>query len=36
VMRNIRDEEIRLSTSVLREYAPEPGRSFNVGVRMEF
>ena len=36
VVRNIRDEEIRLSTSVLREYAPEPGRSFNVGVRMEF
>ena len=35
-VRNIRDEEIRLSTSVLREYAPEPGRSFNVGVRMEF
>ena len=35
-VRNIRDEEIRLSTSVLREYAPEPGRSFNLGVRMEF
>ncbi len=35
-LNNIRDEEIRLSTSVLREYAPEPGRSFNVGVRMEF
>ncbi|MGB1438413.1 MAG: TonB-dependent receptor, partial [Luminiphilus sp.] len=35
-LNNIRDEEIRLSTSVLREYAPEPGRSFNLGVRMEF
>ncbi len=35
-VRNIRDEEIRLSTSVLRESAPEPGRSFNVGVRVEW
>ena len=35
-VRNIQDEEIRLSTSVLREFAPEPGRSFDLGVRVEF
>lgn len=33
-MRNITDEEIRLSTSWLREYAPEPGRSLNLGIRL--
>jgi len=36
VIRNLTDEEIRLSTSFLREYAPESGRSFNLGIRMEF
>ena len=35
-VRNLTDEEIRLSTSFLREYAPESGRSFNLGIRMEF
>jgi iron complex outermembrane recepter protein len=35
-VRNIQDEEIRLSTSVLREFAPEPGRSFDLGVRVQF
>lgn len=34
-VRNILDEEIRLSTSFLREEAPEPGRSLQVGVRWE-
>ena len=31
---NITDEEIRLSTSFLREFAPEPGISLEGGVRL--
>ncbi|PIE38140.1 MAG: TonB-dependent receptor [Gammaproteobacteria bacterium] len=31
---NITDEDIRLSTSFLRDYAPEPGRSVEVGLRL--
>ncbi len=34
-VRNIADEEIRLSTSWLREYAPEPGRSVELGIRLD-
>lgn len=34
--RNVNDEEIRLSTSVLREFAPEPGRSLEAGIRLLF
>jgi iron complex outermembrane receptor protein len=33
---NITDEEIRLSTSFLRDVAPEPGRSVGVGLRYVF
>lgn len=33
---NLSDEEIRLSTSFLREVAPEPGRSLETGVRLSF
>ena len=33
---NISDEEIRLSTSFLRDFSPEAGRSFKAGVRMTF
>lgn len=32
-VRNLTDEEIRLSTSFLREDAPEPGRSLQFGIR---
>jgi iron complex outermembrane receptor protein len=35
-LKNISDEEIRLSTSVLREIAPEPGRSVEAGLRFTF
>ena len=34
-LRNVTDEEIRLSTSWLREYAPEMGRSLDLGFRLE-
>jgi iron complex outermembrane receptor protein len=34
-VRNLTNEEIRLSTSFLREYAPEPGRSLQFGVRWD-
>ena len=34
-MTNVTDEEIRLSTSPLKLWAPEPGRSVNVGFRFE-
>lgn len=34
--KNITDEEIRLSTSFLRNYAPQAGESFEVGVRLSF
>lgn len=33
---NITDEEIRLSTSFLREIAPEAGRSIEAGIRLTF
>lgn len=34
--KNIGDEEIRLSTSFLRNYAPEAGESIEAGLRFEF
>lgn len=34
--RNIGDEQIRLSTSFLREVAPEAGRSVQAGIRYSF
>ncbi|SDK62899.1 TonB-dependent receptor [Microbulbifer yueqingensis] len=34
--RNLLDEEIRNSTSLLRDFAPEPGRSVEAGVRFLF
>jgi len=34
--RNLGDEEIRLSTSYLRGFAPEAGRSLEVGVRFRY
>ncbi|WP_226664464.1 TonB-dependent receptor [Microbulbifer aggregans] len=34
--RNLLDEEIRNSTSLLRDYAPEAGRSIEAGVRFHF
>ena len=34
--KNITDEEIRLSTSFLRNYAPEAGQSVAVGIRFSF
>jgi iron complex outermembrane receptor protein len=33
--RNLTDAEIRSATSFIREYAPEPGRSIDVGMRWE-
>ena len=33
---NLADEVIRLHTSYLKEVAPQMGRSFAAGVRMEF
>jgi iron complex outermembrane receptor protein len=33
---NLLDEEIRNSTSFLKEIAPQPGRSFGIGARYEF
>ncbi|KGE03590.1 TonB-dependent receptor [Pseudohaliea rubra] len=35
-LKNIGDEEIRLSTSFLRNYAPQPGESIEAGVRLTF
>ena len=35
-LKNISDEEIRLSTSFLRDIAPEAGRSIEAGVRFNF
>jgi len=35
-LKNITDEEIRLSTSFLRNYAPQPGRSVEAGLRFTF
>ena len=34
--KNIGDEEIRLSTSFLRDLAPEAGRSLETGIRLSF
>lgn len=34
--KNLGDEEIRSSTSLLRDFAPEPGRSVEAGVRLVF
>ncbi len=34
--KNLTDEEIRLSTSYLRDLAPEPGRSIEAGLRVMF
>jgi len=36
VARNLLNEEIRLSTSLLRDYQPQPGRNFILGVRARF
>jgi iron complex outermembrane receptor protein len=33
---NLTDEEIRASTSFLRDFAPEPGRALEAGVRLRF
>jgi iron complex outermembrane receptor protein len=35
-LKNLTDEEIRLSTSFLRNYAPQPGESIEAGVRLTF
>ncbi len=34
--RNLLNEEIRLSTSLLKDYVPQPGRSLIIGVRTRF
>ena len=34
--RNLLNEEIRLSTSLLKDYVPQPGRNFIAGVRTRF
>lgn len=34
--RNLLNEEIRLSTSLLKDYVPQPGRNFIVGMRTRF
>jgi iron complex outermembrane receptor protein len=34
--RNLGDDEIRLSTSFLRGFAPEAGRSLEVGIRLSY
>lgn len=34
--RNLLNEEIRLSTSLLKDYVPQPGRNFIIGVRTRF
>ena len=33
---NLTDQEIRNSASFLRDFAPEPGRSLEVGMRLSF
>jgi iron complex outermembrane receptor protein len=33
---NLTDQEVRNSASFLRDFAPEPGRSFETGVRLMF
>ena len=35
-IRNVTDEEVRYSTSTLRDFAPAPGRNVRVGVRASF
>ena len=35
-VRNVTDEEVRYSTSTLRDFAPAPGRNVRVGVRASF
>jgi iron complex outermembrane receptor protein len=35
-LRNLLDEDIRLSTSLLKDVAPQPGRSLIVGIRSSF
>ena len=34
--RNLLNEEIRLSTSLLKDYVPQPGRNLIVGLRTRF
>ncbi len=34
--RNLLNEDIRLSTSLLKDYVPQPGRNFIIGVRTRF
>jgi iron complex outermembrane receptor protein len=34
--RNLLNEEIRLSTSLLKDYVPQPGRNFIIGLRTRF
>jgi iron complex outermembrane receptor protein len=34
--RNLLNEEIRLSTSLLKDYVPQPGRNLMIGVRARF
>jgi len=36
VARNLLNEEIRLSTSLLKDYVPQPGRNLIIGVRTRF
>ena len=36
VARNLLDQDIRLSTSLLKDYVPQPGRNLMVGVRARF
>ena len=36
IARNLLNEEIRLSTSLLKDYVPQPGRNLIVGVRTRF
>jgi iron complex outermembrane receptor protein len=33
---NLLDEEVRNHTSLLKNYAPEPGRAITLGFRLEF
>jgi iron complex outermembrane receptor protein len=34
--RNLLNEEIRLSTSMLKDYVPQPGRNLMIGLRTRF
>jgi iron complex outermembrane receptor protein len=36
LLKNLLDEDIRLSTSLLRNSAPQPGRSLAVGIHTSF